>query len=276
MHRSVCAVFVSALILALSGALSAAIQVEIPDVPNYPYWEGCGPTAGGMIIGYWDAHGGPNLIPGSNDWATNQLAIKDMMASQGHFDDYVGFGTGMDRRDKFPTVPPLTYHADNSLADYMWSSRGGAAADTESFPGMQSVGLVKYAKEIGGYSNASGNEQSFYYLWDCFVGEINANRPMEFYVASSAGSSSPDHFVTAFGYRIDDQGHKEYRFYDTYGVVHWEDFVQFVAPGQQWSVYSGTYFTAPEPATFAFLAFGCAGLVARARKRRALPHKIAG
>jgi len=61
MHGSVRAVFVSALILALSGALSAAIQVEIPNVPNYSYYEGCGPTAGGMIIGYWDAHGGPNL-----------------------------------------------------------------------------------------------------------------------------------------------------------------------------------------------------------------------
>jgi hypothetical protein len=60
MHRSACAVFVSTLILALSGTLSAAI-VEITGVPNYSYYEGCGPTAGGMIIGYWDAHGGPNL-----------------------------------------------------------------------------------------------------------------------------------------------------------------------------------------------------------------------
>jgi hypothetical protein len=266
MDWSVRAVFVSALILALSGTLSA--EVVLDGVPNYQWYEGCGPTAGGMIIGYWDAHGGPNLIPGSN-----QQAINNMIASQGHFDDYVDFGTGMDRLEKYPTVPPLTYHADNSLADFMWSSRGGAAADGESFEGKQIDGLKGYAKKMG-YTDASGGWETYTYLWDRFVAEINAGRPMEFYVGLS-DSTSPDHFVTAFGYD-DTPGHRKYRFYDTTGgAAQWADFAQF-APGKAWSIQSGTFFTAPEPATFAFLAFGCAGLVARARKRRALPHKIAG
>ena len=64
------------------------LSVVIPDVPSYLWYNGCGPTAAGMIVGYWDAHGYDNLIPGSNDWAANTQAIKDMIASPGHIRDY--------------------------------------------------------------------------------------------------------------------------------------------------------------------------------------------
>ncbi|MCX5671427.1 MAG: hypothetical protein NTU94_08940, partial [Planctomycetota bacterium] len=282
MRWSACAVFVSTLVFAFSGSLSADM-VEVPGVPDYSYYEGCRPTAAGRIIGYWDANGALNLIPQPKDLT----AIRTMMASPEHFYDYVYFtdgvhyGTGKDRLDVHSDSLPSTYHTDNSLADFMWSSRGGAAADSESLEGKQIDGLVGYAKQIGGYSNASGGWETYTYLWDRFVAEINANRPMEFYVASVGKESSPlatpDHFVTAFGYR-DTQGHPEYKFYDTTGgAAQWADFTLFVAgQQQQWSIQSGTYFTAPEPATFAFLALGCSGLLVWARKRRVLSRNAAG
>ena len=86
------------------------VQV-INDVPSYEWYHGCGPTAAGMIIGYWDAHGYDNLITagdGTNSWATNQQAVKDMIASAGHIYDYVP------TPDRTPTVGD-PYHADDSV-----------------------------------------------------------------------------------------------------------------------------------------------------------------
>jgi len=271
MTRSGIAVLTLVLILALSGTSSGAITtVELSGVPSYAWYEGCGPTAAGMIIGYWDAHGAPNLIPQPKDLQ----AIRNMIASPEHFIDYVGYGTGMDRLDKYPTVPPLEYHANNSLADFIWGSRGPELADKDSYEYMQVVGLVSYAN-MRGYAYASGWWEYYGSLWDDFVAEIDAGRPAEFFVASQDKGSgqtqaTPDHYVTAIGYKCDDQdpNYRKYEFYDTTGGdAQWKDFL-YLDSGKAWSIQSGTFFTAPEPATLVLLAFGCAGLAAgRARKR---------
>ena len=63
-------------------------EIVLSDVPGYLWYHGCCPTSGAMIIGYWDAHGYPDLIPGSNDWNTNRNNIKNSIASAGHISDY--------------------------------------------------------------------------------------------------------------------------------------------------------------------------------------------
>jgi len=51
------------------------------DVPAYLWWEGCGPTSGMMVLGYWDGSGFPQLIAGSNDWSQNEYQIRQAIAS---------------------------------------------------------------------------------------------------------------------------------------------------------------------------------------------------
>jgi hypothetical protein len=267
MTRSMCLGLVVTLALALPATVFGG-QVSIAsEVPNYPYWEGCGPTAAGMIIGYWDAHGCGNLIPGSSSWSSStSAAITTMMATPEHFYDYVGYGTGQDRLDVLPLSLPATYHADNSVADFMWASRGMVLADQSSFENKQISGLVGYANLMG-YSGATGSFENYGSLWNDLVSEINAGRPAEFYVASSTSGIS-DHYVTVTGYD-DTPEHLRYQFYDTWGdPAQWADFT-YLASGKQWSVYSGTFFVAPEPATLVLLAAGLA-VVARGRKRRSL------
>lgn len=51
----------------LTGAravVGTAGEVLLGDVPAYIWHDGCAPTSLGMILGYYDGHGFPELIPG--------------------------------------------------------------------------------------------------------------------------------------------------------------------------------------------------------------------
>jgi len=244
------------------GAVLAAAQVAgagtvtLTGMPAYsPLHGGCGPTAAGMIIGYWDAHGYPDLITGgdgSNSWTTNQAAIQTVIASQEHFDDYWG-------------TDAASPHADNCIADFMLASLD-PLGDGLSYAHKQDDGLRGYAA-YAGYTSAQSDWVWQTNLWPLLVAEINAGRPLEFYVDSD-GNNDPDHFVAVFGYD-DTPGTERYACYTGYdSAVHWFDFAP-VAPGQAYGVETGTWFNpTPEPATLAFLGAGTAALALRRRAGR--------
>jgi hypothetical protein len=203
-------------------------------VPSYLWYHGCGPTAAGMIIGYWDARGYANLVDGSNDWDTNQQGVKDMIASPGHIADYTG------TPDRSETSQEL--HPDDCVADFMYASRSlYGLADGQSNFKWQDDGMKAYAAHRG-YGQASSDYVYYSSLWDVLVAEIDAGRPVELYV-DSGDDGGADHFVTAFGYDSGDAGSpRRYVCYNTYDhAAHWYEFAP-VGPGQPWGVRAGTWF----------------------------------
>jgi len=55
------------------------LEVVIDGVPAYNWYRGCGPTAEGMVFGYYDTHGFPDLLPGNGAYQTP--AIDQAIAS---------------------------------------------------------------------------------------------------------------------------------------------------------------------------------------------------
>jgi hypothetical protein len=215
--------------------------VKITDVPSYLYWGGCGPTAAGMVIGYWDAHGYGNLIAGAgNTWAGNTANVKAMMASPGFMADYYNRTT---------SNPPT--HANDCVADFMSASRAPLGYN-ESRENYQYLGLVGYAN-YRGYAGATGSYDYMGPLWNDFVAEINAGRPVEFSVDSD-GNGSVDHAVTAYGYD-DTLGQQQYFCYNTWDQNEHE--YAFQGVGHAFGIEMGTIFNpAPEPATISMLVIG--------------------
>lgn len=202
----------------------------IPDAPAYPWYNGCGPTAAGMVIGYWQAHGFPNLISGGNSWSANQQAVKDMIGSPGYIRDY------LPTPDRSPTAgDPL--HRDNCVADFMHCSRNPLQAD-ESLENAQYTGLADYSRYCG-YYGVSARYEYYLMVWSDLVSAINSANPVELFVDSN-GDGTADHFVTAIGYD-DTNGSKRYACYNTWDLdVHWYTFQPI---GKVFGVQSATFFT---------------------------------
>lgn len=221
-----------AVMLCLCCAPAFGAEKIISDVPNYTWYGGCGPTAAGMIIGFWDDHGYENLITagdGTNSWATNPDAVKAMIASDGYFYDW---------HPKPDREEPPAYHADDCVADFMGASRGAEEPGWSSAT-KQAIGMAGYAA-YRGYTETGGAWVWYNNLWEVFVGEVDAGRPMEFYVDLS-GDGAADHFVAAFGYD-DTPGAEQYFGYDTSGgSAQWHDFAPLEA-GQAWRISTGTWF----------------------------------
>ena len=229
---------------------SAALAAEkaITGVPSYIWYHGCGPTAGGMIIGYWDDYGYPDLIPGAtnvwyddpNDWPSadpNNDPVHAMIASGGHVYDYVP------TPDRDPNIGG-PYHGDDCLADFMLCSRDPRPYGS-SFENQQHSGMTGYAY-CQGYTGATGGWQYYGGLWNRLLSEVDANRPMELFVDTN-GNGSGDHFVTAFGYRYDgndpsNPSNPQYEYYNTYDhTARWADFVP-ITENQNYSIQSGSWF----------------------------------
>ena len=221
--------------------------VVISGVPAYRWRYGCGPTAAGMVVGYWDGHGFDALVPG--DASTQTTAVNAMIATDGpasHYTDYIlPEDDPDDHAHPLPDKsedPPGDEHPDNCVADYMKTSQSrygnyyGWSWFSHVAPALRDY--VK-ALEQSGYEVAVSSLLTgpWGLNWNSFCAEIDAGRPMVLLVDSD-GDGETDHFATAVGYDIAD-GVREYACLNTWDTrIHWFEFAP-MASGQSWGVCCG-------------------------------------
>jgi hypothetical protein len=227
-------------------------EVLLGDVPAYIWHDGCAPTSLGMVLGYYDAHGFPDLIPGDASSQTANAAVDQAIASHGsasepgHWEDYAlpketSSGVKEDRSE----LPAGDEHASDSVADFMetsWSAAGlpyGWSYINLVGPAFRDyVALADPSAAAAStdywYSASWGNRLSFAVL----QGEIDAGRPMVFYV-DCTGDGISDHAITAIGYRETGES-AQYAYWDTWDrTVQWSPFRE-VSSDYKWGVYGGT------------------------------------
>jgi hypothetical protein len=209
--------------------------VVIPEVPAYLWYRGCGPTALGMLVGYYDSNGFYDLVPG--DATTQTSAVETMIASQEHYDDYSL------PKDYYPNLVQDKSelggaHASNSIADYMftsWSSKN----NYWGWSWMSDVGsaMLDYAhQQNANYQVITANIYYSAASWEQFKNEISHNRPVVLLVDSD-GDNSTDHFVTGVGYNDETN---EYAIYDTWdSSIHWYQYRE-MSNSYSWGVFGFT------------------------------------
>jgi PKD repeat protein len=223
--------------------------VVIPGVPPYSWHHGCGPTAAGMVIGYWDGNGFDALVPGSA--ATQTVAVNEMIASEGPASNYTDYCLPIDNSGTHPQpLPDLSEppagdeHPDECVADFMKTSQSahwnyyGWSWFSDVGPALEHY--VKLIKPAGYYATTSRLTMGWNFDWNVFRAEIDAGRPLVFLVDTNADGNT-DHFVTAIGYDVVDDVLK-YACFDTWTpAIHWEDFAQMTS-GQPWGIYGAVTF----------------------------------
>ena len=232
----------------------------IEGVPGYLWRHGCGPTAVGMVVGYYDAHGYSRLIAG--DASTQTSDVNQSIASQGsgirgsgiqrHYEDYC---LPMDSKDTgVLTDSSITYptgcHLDDCLADFMhtsWSRDGNVYG--WGYGSRVSTGFNSYVNlRQSGYSPYSSSQSySDTGLWSTLKTEVGNNRPMVFLVDSD-GNGSTDHFVTVVGYV--ETPTRQYGCLDTWApasTIRWCDY-RGMSWSYSWGVSSGYLFRLRGPA----------------------------
>jgi hypothetical protein len=231
-------------------AAAAAGEVVIPGVPNYHWDDGCAPTSTGMVLGYWDAHGFPDLIPG--DASTETAFVNQAIASHGtaeaprHYEDYATpiDASGAIQPDR-SELPVGDQHAPDSIADFMhtsWSADdlryGWSYTDMvgPAFAGFAALRLRGVTASYADYYNGGLGSSSFSFA--VLKQEIAAGRPMVLYVDSD-GNGVIDHAVAGIGYR-ETNGYPEYACWDTwYPAMRWARF-RDVSSSYDWGVAGAT------------------------------------
>jgi len=233
-----------AVALAACVPTAADLQYWLDDVPDYNWYHGCAPTAGGMAIGYWDLQPGyGNLRSGTaplyaNDANAPLDDIYQAIASQEHI--------------AAPYNRDLCIHdgGANSLACFMHAEPDGAgsASSWNIASGMRAFAawddpqtaisesyafssVVYYAPRTNWPAWRNDVSMGF----DTLRYEIMHGRPVLLGLSLNGGFGG--HCVLAYGYRIDNHGREWYAVRDT-----WQDgdsnglygIVSEVKDGQEW------------------------------------------
>ena len=222
--------------------ISTKTQVLISGVPSYIWTHGCGPTALGMVVGYYDGIGYPNLIDG--DASTQGTNTNNAMANSEHYDDY---SLPIDNYpDLFQDKSELGgAHTSNCIGDFMetsWSSENNRYG--WSWSNMISVAFEEYLEmQSSTYSINTSYDYFSSFSWVAYKAEINNNRPVVILVDTD-GDGSTDHFVTGIGY---DESNSTYGIYDTWdNSIHWYAW-RGLASGDDWGIFGFNIFELSNP-----------------------------
>jgi hypothetical protein len=237
------------------GVIGTPGEVLLSDVPAYIWHDGCAPTSLGMILGYYDAHGFPDLIPGDASSQTANAAVDQAIASHGsasdpgHWEDYaLPKETSSSIKPDKSEPPAGDEHVSDSVADFMETSWSAAGLPY----GWSRINLVGSAfRDYVALADPSATADSSDYWYGAswgsrltfavLQGEIDAGRPMVFYV-DCTGDGVSDHAIVAIGYRETGES-PEYAYWDTWDrTVQWSPFRE-VSSDYKWGVYGGTAFS---------------------------------
>lgn len=228
---------------------------SLTGVPAYLWRHGCGPTAVGMVIGYWDGKG-PDLIAGSA--ATQTAAVTQTIASGGdsanpnpagseaHYEDYASPEDSADNilADDYIT-DNRSPHADNCIADFMDTSR---STDGNPYGQSWSNDIEPAFKDYVAFRSTAWATATAQYVVGAWFGgltfevlqtEIDNGRPMVFLVDSD-GDGSTDHFVTVIGYNPAPP--QTYICFDTWSQDPREEQFREMSSSYSWGVWGGWSF----------------------------------
>lgn len=226
------------------GLRETTSSMKVLSVPAYLWHHGCGPTAVGMVVGYWDGNGYPDLVPG--DASTQTSAVDDMIADDDQDPDCDAAGSNhyQDYSCPIDAYPQLYTdlselggaHTSNCVADFMetsWSSREnryGWSWNTD-VPGS----FVDYVNLVAPeYGPTAANYYYTAFPFTMFQQEIDNGRPVVLLVDSD-GNGSTDHFVPAIGY---DDVTNEYACLNTWDLsIHWYPW-RLMSAGDPWGIFS--------------------------------------
>jgi hypothetical protein len=236
-----------------------ALTRTIAGVPAYRWRHGCGPTAVGMVVGYHDGNGVPDLIPGSAATQTND--VNQAIASQGsgtrgvgvqkHYEDYSlpMDSSGAIQKDSSETYP-VNCHLNDCIGDFMhtsWSANGlryGWSYSNKIAPSFTSYVTLKcpnHTATVQQYSMGSS------LTWALLKSEIDADHPMVFLVDTNQDGQT-DHFVTVVGYN-ETSTSNQYGCLDTWNpvsTIRWEEF-RTMSTSYNWGVWGGWTFRIAPP-----------------------------
>ena len=233
-----------------SKSFAGGFDVTVLGVPGYTWRHGCGPTAVGMVIGFWDENGCDDLFEGNASSQTenvNQgIASQGHAGSPGHYEDYsLPIDHYPSRLPDKSELPSGDEHVSNSIADFMftsWSSKNNLYG--WSWSNHIAPAFSNYAN----YRNSSYVATTEFYpfgstlTWDIVTNEIDAQRPMVFLVDSN-GDGLTDHFVTVVGYRLEGTT-RYYGCLDTWAPADTIRWVRFrgLSSDYPWGVWGGYSF----------------------------------
>lgn len=209
--------FIFFFILSITLSNRAIPQVLITGVPVYRWQHGCIPTCVGMIIGFYDAQGFDQLIPGSPYY--QNPTIDSIISSPKHFLDYC---LPLDTKDNIKKDKSELggAHTSDCIADFLrtsWSSEGVWYGDTKDK--FVSSAFKNYVENI--YPDYIAFSDIVYFTsdsWNTYKIEIDNNRPAMVSIDTD-GDGVEDHTVVGIGYNQANMKFAAFNTWDYY--LHW-------------------------------------------------------